>query len=136
MGRSILGYFAHREQAERAKEHLRRAGFETVQVDSLSSPAAGSQQLRNPLTGDVDSLAALTGAAGLSALDEETGDGPRGGGGGPDPLLAADPDASGLAHEVGADPGLPAPAWMVTVVTTEDHVNRAVHILEDAGGIV
>ncbi|HEY8418344.1 MAG TPA: hypothetical protein VIK93_09975 [Limnochordales bacterium] len=123
VGRSILAYFTRHDQAERAKAELRRAGFETVQVDRLGTDEAGAHRLHNPLTGRIESLADLT-------LGVDTGGGDAG------PLLAADPDTSGLAHELDADPGAPAPAWIVTVVTTEDQVNRAVHILEDAGGIV
>ncbi|HEY8496601.1 MAG TPA: hypothetical protein VIK98_06180 [Limnochordales bacterium] len=119
LGRSILGYFAHREQAEQAKAHLRRAGFDTVQVDRLDSGQAGADTLHNPLTGRVASLADLTGVA------DEGG-----------PLLAASPDASGLAHEVDETLLGHKPTWIVTVVTTEDHVNRAVQILEEAGGVV
>lgn len=121
LGRSILAYFSRREDAERAQTHLRRAGFDTVQLDRLS-PAGpgGSDRPHNPLTGRMAGLAELTGAAG-----DEGG-----------PLLAADPDASGLAHELEEGPVPGQPAWLLTVVTSEDHVNRAVHILEEAGGVV
>ncbi|OUM97721.1 MAG: hypothetical protein BAA04_08380 [Firmicutes bacterium ZCTH02-B6] len=120
-GRSILGYFVHREQAERAKADLRRAGFDTVQVDRIDPGHAGADTLYNPLTGRFDGLAELTGAAG-----------DMGGG----PLAAADPDASGLAHTTANRGEAERPHWIVTVVTTEDQVNRAVQILEDAGGLV
>ncbi len=52
------------------------------------------------------------------------------------PLAATSTAASGLAHELGESPTEPEPSWIITVVTPEDHVNRAVHILEECGGLV
>jgi len=123
VGRSILAYFTRQDQAERAKTELRQAGFETVQLDRLGPGDAGADRLHNPLTGQIDSLAELTTGVGMDGDDAG-------------PLLAANPDASGLAHQLDPTRGAWASTWIVTVVTTEDQVNRAVHILEDAGGVV
>lgn len=127
-GRSVLAYFTRREQAEQARRALRHEGFETVQLDRIGRYGGGSSPvLHTALTGDGDSLADMTAGA-------DTGGGDAG------PLLAADPAASGLADGLSAEqdvlPGMEHPAWLVTVVTGEDRVNRAVQILEDAGGVV
>lgn len=124
IGRSILGYYVRREQAEEAIARLRREGFETVQLDRISRYGGeAAQQRHNPLTGDFDSLASLSAGADIDG-DADAG-----------ALIAADPTASGLAA-VDYGPGTAGRAWLVTVVTTEDRANRAVHILEETGGSV
>lgn len=127
-GRSILAYFTRREHAEQARSALRKEGFDTVQVDRIGRYGGESAQiLHNPLTGNIDSLADLSAGA-----DTDGGDA--------GPLLAADTGASGLADgqapEDDTAPGMEHPAWLVTVVTGEDRINRAVQILEDTGGMV
>lgn len=124
VGRSILAYFSRREQAERAQSALRQDGFDTVQLDRIGRYGGESaQQLHNPVTGNIDSLADLSAGA-----DTDGGDAGV--------LIAADTSASGLAHGQDFDPGVQERAWLVTVVTGEDRVNRAVQILEDTGGTV
>lgn len=125
IGRSILGYYTRREDAERAMSRLRRAGFETVQLDRIGRYGGEeTEQLHNPLTGSFDSLADLTAGADTDG-DDDSG-----------VLIAADTSASGLAHGSNYDEGIEERAWVVTVVTTEDRANRAVQILEEAGGTV
>lgn len=122
--RSVLAYFARREEAERACSRLREAGYDTVQLDEISQYGGEStQRLQNPLTGRIDSLADLS--AGADTDGGDTG-----------PLIAADVTASGFA---GRDPiaaGMPAYNWLVTVVTDADAVDRAVQIVESEGGFV
>lgn len=124
VGRSILAYFTRREEAEEAQNRLRRDGYGTVQLDRMSRYGGdSSEQLHNPLTGNIDSLAGLT--AGMDPGDEDEA-----------VLIAADASASGLAHGEGPDAGIQERAWVLTVVTEEDRANRAVQILEDTGGLV
>lgn len=125
VGRSILAYYTRREEAEQAQSRLRREGFDTVQLARIGRYGGESaQQLHNPLTGDFGSLADLTAGADTGG-DDDAG-----------ALIAADTSASGLAHGQDYDPGIQERAWVLTVVTTEDRANRAVHILEDTGGVV
>lgn len=124
VGRSVLAYFTRREQAERAQSVLRQQGFDTVQLDRIGRYGGESaQELHNPLTGNIESLADLS--AGADTDGDDAGI-----------LIAADTSASGLAHGADYDPGIEERAWLVTVVTGEDRVNRAVQILEDTGGTV
>lgn len=127
IGRSILAYYTHRGQAEDAQAQLRRQGFDTVQLDRISRYGGESaQQLHNPLTGAFGSLASLSAGADTDG-DDDAG-----------VLIAADTSASGFADGGGADyaPGVHEQAWLITVVTSEDRANRAVHILEETGGTV
>lgn len=122
-GRNILAYFNDRAQAERAQAELRQQGYATVQLDRMTRHGGGAAtEVTNPVTGDVQGLADLTASA--DTTGDDTG-----------PLLAAGADASGLAH-TGDHQGTGGKAWIVTVVTAEDEVNRAVQILEDSGGTV
>ncbi|MFO7265884.1 MAG: hypothetical protein FWJ73_05460 [Limnochordales bacterium] len=118
VGRSVLAYFARREQAELACSLLRQEGYDTVQLGPAPRAAekpAGSYPDR------------IDGLADWSAADDASGAG--------EPVVELDSDAEGLSRE---DAGWPwgGPSWVVTVVTGEDGVNRAVQILEDAGGAV
>lgn len=124
VGRNVLAYFTRREHAERARSVLRQEGFDTVQLDRISRYGGESaQELHSPLTGNIDSLADLSAGA-----DTDGGDAGA--------LIAADTSASGLAHGHDYDPGIQERTWVVTVVTGEDRINRAVQILEDTGGTV
>lgn len=124
VGRNVLAYFTRREQAERARSVLRQEGFDTVQVDRIGRYGGeSSQALHNPLTGNIESLADLSAGADTDGSDAGV-------------LIAADTSASGLAHGHDFDPDIEERAWLVTVVTGEDRINRAVQILEDTGGTV
>ncbi|MBO8141972.1 MAG: hypothetical protein H0Z37_07330 [Firmicutes bacterium] len=123
LGRSILASFHRREDAQQAMRALRREGF-TVQLDRASPyPGAETGQREHALAGQVGTL------SDPAAVGDATGEDPR-----------AFLDASGVVAP-GLDRGLNEPSagqntWLVTVVTEEDRVNRAVQILEDAGGTV
>lgn len=119
VGRSVLAYFTRREQAELACSLLRQEGYDTVQLDEISRYAShGADRLHDPFTGRIDGMTEWSGDAGDAG-----------------PLINSDPAASGFGQG-GAEAGIPAASWLVTVVTGEDGVNRAVQILEDAGGAV
>lgn len=123
--RSVFGYFGSPGKAEAAAQALRQEGYSTVQIDQVSRHAdlgTGSQQLRNPATGQINSLAELV--LGVKDVDVETGI-----------LLSASADASGY----GAEKDLPGGrAYLVTVVTKneENRVQRAVELLKAHGGQV
>ncbi len=120
--RSILATFASSNEAKQAMQALQRAGFGTVQMDTVSKyPSEPDAHYNNPLTGQ---------AANLSAL---TLNGAGGGSGDAGPLMAADPAASGLAQGgdlAGYD------SFLLTLVTDESRVREAVSLLKDNGAEV
>lgn len=120
-GRSIFGYFSDRNDAESAKEQLRKAGFEDTQLDAVRHDGAVGSATR-PISGEISSLSDLT--MGADSEGDDTGI-----------LLSADPAASGLAR---GDLGEGAKAWLVVTVTdgSDQEVERAVKILKSHGGDV
>lgn len=121
VGRSVLAYFARREQAELACSLLRQEGYDTVQLDEVALPGETGDRAAGPHPGGIDGLAEW------GASDEHDAGGP---------LIGAEEDSQSFVPGDVAGPGETGPSWVVTVVTGEDGVNRAVQILEDAGGAV
>lgn len=109
--RSIFGYFTDRQDAERAQEQLRSAGFDQTHLDALRH----GDRIDAPLTMGVDSG---------TDVGDDTG-----------VLLGADPAASGLAAPDEAPVGK---AWLVVALTdgSDEKVERAVKILKRYGGDV
>ena len=116
--RTILAGFSSPEAARRAARALGRMGAEAVQVDRVSRyPGSETEAPRQPLSGRVESLAALT--LGLPPGDPDRG-----------AALAADPAASGLA-------GGPSPGWtpyLLTAVVAEEQAERALEVVRRHGG--
>ena len=82
--RSILAYFRTPEQAQQAAAALRNLGVEDLQIDRFSRDPGGSvDQLVNPLTGNMSSLADMA-LGDVSTRDVGV-------------LMAADLGASGMA---------------------------------------
>jgi hypothetical protein len=119
--RNILAGFHGLDDAEKAAEQLRKAGFQTVQVDPLQQyPGEGVVQVINPITGRIPSLGTLTlGADFPSGRDASV-------------LAAADPSASGMADAPYADDA----TVLLTAVVPEERGDEAVQIIRAHGGEV
>lgn len=116
--RSVIGSFVESSQAERAAEALRRAGFESVQVDRISVyPGDTPDRPIQPLTGRIESLSTLT----MGTAPGDTG-----------AALAAHPAASGLA----GGPSARLAPYVVTAVVPDSRSDEAARILRRHGGIV
>ena len=117
--RNILAGFQTVEAAEKAANSLRQAGFDTIQIAHIGQyPGDGIEQITNPVTGEIPSLAALT----------EAGDFPTGRDA--SVLAAAGPDASGMADR--GDVGLGN--ILLTAVVLENRGDEAVQIIRSHGG--
>lgn len=119
--RNILVGFHGLDQAEKAAEQLRKAGFQTVQVEPIEQyPGEGVQRVTNPITGRFPSLGTLTlGADFPSGRDASV-------------MAAADPSASGMSDAANAD----FAHVLLTAVVPEDRGDEAVQIIRTYGGEV
>lgn len=124
--RSILAYFPSSDTASAAKAELLEAGYQIVQVDRVSRFGVNTdRQLNNPVAGQADTGTGLTLFS--ADTDQYANNDAR-------VLMGADPSNSGMAaHDYGVAGGH---AFMVTVVTQNDHVDQAVKILESHDGLV
>ncbi|USG65772.1 hypothetical protein NDK47_27365 [Brevibacillus ruminantium] len=119
--RNILAGFKTVEAAEKAAASLRQAGFETIQIAQIGQyPGDGIQNITNPITGDIPSLASLT----------EAGDFPSGRDA--SILAAAGPDASGMADRGDERLG----SILLTAVVPEERGDEATQIIEAHGGVI
>ncbi len=119
--RSILASFASGPVAEEALEALRKAGFAEIQMDRIG---------RHGFDPDVDeqrpAIAGAETSAAAAVLDpDQMGDDSR-------VLLAAMPDASGMAGEIVED----VAPFLVTVLTDRRREAEALRILREHGGRV
>lgn len=119
--RSILASFSAGPKAETALRELKAAGFGTTQLDRVGRYGfrPDTDQQRPAIAGKEESLTAAV--LSPAQLDEESA-----------VLLAATPEASGLADPVTEDRG----PFLLTVVTDEAGVSEAVEIIQRHGGIV
>lgn len=118
--RNILAGFRTPDNAEAAAQALRKAGFQTVQVDMVSQyPGDGVEKRMNPISGKIPSLGSLTlGADFPSGRDSSI-------------LAAADPAASGMSD--GGQDTLGA-SVLLTAVVPEDRGDEATGIIRSYGG--
>lgn len=117
--RAVLSSFRSREEAEGAAKKLRALGVTDMNIRSFSgAPSAEKDHMINPVTGDFESLASLSGDAILSSRDAGI-------------LQAASPINSGMADGDGMVTGF---NWGLTVVAKEALVERVVRVIKDAGG--
>ncbi|BCJ87524.1 hypothetical protein [Effusibacillus dendaii] len=113
----ILASFSEWERAEQTKKQLNKMGIETIQIDRVSPyPGEPTEQLENPITGNIPSLAEL------SLGTQPSGRTPR-------ILLAADPAASGMAGE-----HVTGESVLLTVVCAKNKVEQAVQTIRSNGG--
>ncbi|MBO8165109.1 MAG: hypothetical protein H0Z34_15610 [Brevibacillus sp.] len=117
--RNILAGFQSADNANKAAEQLRQAGFETVQVEIIDRyPGEGVEQVINPISGKIPSLGNLTLDADFpSGRDASV-------------LAAADPSASGMA-DGGQDRN---GSVLLTAVVPEERGDEAAEIIRSFGG--
>ncbi|UFJ40421.1 hypothetical protein LOK74_20685 [Brevibacillus humidisoli] len=120
--RNILAGFRSVDEAERAAEQLRKAGFQTVQVETIDRyPGEDVQQVINPISGQIPSLGALTlGADFPSGRDASV-------------MAAADPSASGMSD---GDQDSGGANILLTAVVPEQRGDEAVQLIRSLGGEV
>jgi hypothetical protein len=118
--RNILAGFRMLDDAEKAADQLKQAGFDTVSVDVIGQyPGGGVQQVMNPTTGAFSSLGNLTlGANFPSGRDAGI-------------LAAADPAASGMSD--GGQDSI-GRSVLLTCVVPEERGDEAVRIIRSCGG--
>lgn len=120
--RSILAYFPTSTLAQEAMEALNEAGIKEVQLDRVSRFGVSyDDNYNNPLN-QANTLTGLTlystNKNNFSDNDERI-------------LMAADPSVSGLASEGYGQAG--GKAFLVTIVTDEQYLDKATSILKDKG---
>ena len=117
--RSILSYFPSSQKAKDAQTELKAMGVEVAQVDRISRyPTDIGDDLYNPLAGEISSLTNLTQNTAVS--DDAA------------VLMSSDPAVSGMSAEdtVGGRP------FILTAVTTEEQLEKAVQVIKKHGGLV
>lgn len=120
--RNILSGFHNEEDAAKAAEALRQAGFSTVQIDRVGQfPGDGNESIMNPISGEIPSLGSMTLAGDFpSGRDASI-------------LAAASPDASGMADR--GDDNLNR-SVLLTAVVPEERGDEATQIITACGGMV
>ncbi len=118
--RSILASFEDGGEAEKAKAALMEAGFGEVQLDRVDGFPGGrtTDDDMRPGLGETSEVTALMTGNGRMAYDDAR------------VLLNAMPEASGMS---GA-PTQIVPPFLVTVVTNDQEVQRALEIVRSHGG--
>ncbi|MDF2684356.1 MAG: hypothetical protein K0R47_5546 [Brevibacillus sp.] len=120
--RNILSGFHSEEDASKAADALRQAGFSIVQIDRVGQfPGDGNESIMNPISGEIPSLGSMTLA----------GDFPNGRDA--SILAAANPDASGMADR--GDDNLNR-SVLLTAVVPEERGDEATQIITSLGGMV
>lgn len=124
--RSILSYFPSSEKASAAKEELMAAGYQVVQIDRVSKYGYNADsEINSSIAGQARTGTGLTTYS--ADTDQYSNNDAR-------VLMGADPSNSGMAaHDYGVAGGH---AFMVTVVTQDNHVDQAIKILENHKGLV
>lgn len=120
--RNILSGFHSEEDASKAADALRQAGFSIVQVDRVGQfPGDGNESIMNPISGEIPSLGSMTLAGDFpSGRDASI-------------LAAASPDASGMADR--GDDNLNR-SVLLTAVVPEERGDEATQIITSLGGMV
>lgn len=122
--KSLLAYFPSSAKAQAAKEALEAAGYSTIQVDRVSRYGSTyDTEYNNPISGQALNQTGLT----IFSADASPS-----GGADARVLMGADLSNSGMASEGYGLAG--GKAFLVTVVTHADHVDRAREILRGHGG--
>ncbi|MFD2612720.1 hypothetical protein [Paenibacillus gansuensis] len=118
--KNILAYFNTPEQAEAVKSKLMALRASEVAIDRFSMyPGDGLEQIMNPATGKVPSLASLT-------LDADITNRSAG------ILTAADINASGFSD--GGQGGPTGKDILLTAIVDEEIHHQALQVIRDAGG--
>ncbi len=119
--RSILATFQQFPRAEAARSALNRAGFATAKVDRIGEAGYNPNPgYFSPYHGQATSLAGIT----YFDSPAELGDQEK------RPLLAAKPEASGMAGDLTAR----GQGVLLTAVVPEDRLQTALEIIRQLGG--
>ncbi len=122
--RSILSYFPSSDQAQKAAEALKSEGVGEVEIDRISRYGVKIDEHYNNPINNADTI---TGPTLYSSYNRDQSADTR-------VLLGADPSVSGYgAADYGTAGGR---AFMVTVVTNEEHLDQANDIIKQYGGKV
>ncbi|MGI6358756.1 MAG: hypothetical protein ACOX2K_08725 [Bacillota bacterium] len=118
--RNIISYFSSAEDAIKAKEQLLEMGIEVVQIDQFGHVPGSelSDELHNPMTGEIASNAGLVEGA---MLDDDSG-----------VLLGSDPAVSGMAGTA----RVRGYSFILTAVTDDQQISEAVRVLKQHNGLV
>ncbi|SFR12775.1 hypothetical protein [Desulfoscipio geothermicus] len=124
--RSLLAYFPSDNAAEAAAKELKKAGYDTVQVDRVSRYGeTHDAEINNALMGRAETITGLTlysaGTDNLVDNDKRV-------------LLGADPSVSGYGDRNYGIAG--GRSFLVTVVTSDDMADRAEEIIKKNGGTI
>ncbi len=120
---SILAYFPSSTSAQEAVKALKESGFSQVQLDRISRYGVSNDaSYNNPIAGRAETLTGLTlfsaNTGNLSENDTRI-------------LLGADPSVEGYVPPGYDDAG--GKAFLVTLVTNEEEIDRASSILKEKG---
>lgn len=119
--KNILAYFKSPEEAQGVVRKLEALKVVDMSINRFSAyPGGEMNNIMNPLTGNIVSLTSMT----LNSALSNTSAGILG---------AADPSASGMSA---ADDGLHGRDILLTVVLDESVFERAMSIIEEAGGFI
>ncbi|ADG83823.1 hypothetical protein [Thermincola potens] len=121
--RSILAYFPSSSTAKEAMAALKKEGISEIQLDRVSRFGVSlDREFNNPIAGQADTITGLTLYS--SDTDQYTNNDAR-------VLMATDPSVSGIgADDYGVAGGK---AFLLTVVTDEHNLDKAVTILKEMG---
>lgn len=115
---AILASFADPDVAQRAKQELQNIGIQTVQIDRVSTaPGEPTQQVMNPITGNMESLGRLTLGSNYAGRNASV-------------LAAADAAASGMS----AGEMVTGQDILLTAVSPKEQVEQAVQIIKSHEG--
>lgn len=118
--KNILAYFKSPEEAEGAAAKLKALRASALQIDRISPhPGEGIDEIMNPITGNITSLATLTQGADISSRDAGI-------------LLAADPVSSGMSD--GGGHFVTGRDILLTAVVDESVHEQALRVIEESGG--
>lgn len=120
--KSILAYFKSPEEAEGVSKKLQSLRIVDMSMDRFSRyPDTSMYSTAGPLSGGLTTLSTATYASSFNGETSAI-------------LAASDPSASGMSD--GGQGGPTGRDILLTVVVDEESFDKAMRILEEAGGIV
>lgn len=119
--RNLLAGFVSIDDAQEAEKALKNAGFQEIQVDTISPfSGEGVEQRMNPITGNIPGLAHMTLDADFSNESAAI-------------LAAASPGASGMSDGDGMMPEVNQ-GVLLTAVVPDNQADQAEQIIKQYGG--
>lgn len=124
--RSILGYFPSTTKAQKAMDEIKAIDIEDVTLDRVSRYGVDTNsEINNPIAGQAETGTGLTS---FSADTDHFSDNDA------RILMGADPSNSGMASRGYGIAG--GKAFLLTVVTNEEKVDKVVEIMKSNDGYV